>query len=644
MHVSSETSVVGVDLGNDKITISKIASNESSPVVVADMMDIRIIPNRVMFLKDKDLLRKFGNNTVLNKSWVKENSVIGCPGLLRTSDVVIGDKRIENIPGFIVKNMITGHVKRIIDLRYPELESSNVKQHYVIVPSCDESLTNVLFDTLGAKTILMNENKDINVETLSDVDAMIMNYIGKHVKNSRSGIEEKKTVLIIDIGHKKTNFVLFNISKNNNNGKTVVQQLIVLTEYLISGSMVDDLLVEHVGRLAKDKYNYNKDQNNDSSLKFRAQCIKLKHQLSMNKKINFTIETPEYDMNFEISRSDFEHDLKATSLLLKKNVEIINQTYGYPNVIEIIGGSSRLPIFKEIIDSVYPAVQRTMNPDEAVSNGATYYGQLLIENGKKNWIEYSKIVKNNVDIQYFENNKNVSNGLRSIRVFDKYQQIDILSDHPNTTTIKCVKTHKFQIIIKDLKLWCECKIENNLDSNDITIDIEFAYNMINMIDIVSIRDTKTGKYIEFKLYIDSPSIYQIDINDMIEKYGMYESMIKTMESHNEIYASVINFIEGYYYDSEGVNKIIKNINQIYGDQHGLTCIESYNKDTKNLKYPLKEIYEFYEFCRLYTKVPETNIEQQCYDYIVNVLSNPDGLNGIIKAIETIKDIKSRYSM
>ncbi len=635
------SNVVAVDLGNDKIIISKIESNNESPIVVPDMMDMRNIPNRVMFLKDKDQIRKFGNNTVLNKSWDKNKKSISQlpplqPSLLQTSDILVGDQIIERVPGFIIKNMIMGYVKQIIHSKYPGIESSD-KQHYVVVPSWDESSTNILFDTLGAKTILMNENKEINVETLSDLDAMIFNYISRYMlkknkdskyKNKDEENVPKKNILIIDIGHKKTNFVLFSVSKDK--GVIIVQQLMTITEKEISGSKIDDLLVEYMRRLAKDKYKYDPDQSLDSSSKFRAQCIRLKHQLSLNKKINFTFETPERDLVFEISRSDFEHDLKVISMLLEKNIEIINETWGNPNVIELIGGSGRLPMFKDLIDTMYPSIQRTMNPDETVSNGAAYYGQLLTT--KNNNILYSKIAQKNVDVQYVKNHET-----QIIRVFEKYQIINPMSS--DSSVIRITKSQFFQIIIQDLKIHCETDISY---CDDEFMDVELMYNMTDLVDVISIKDTKTGKNIPFQLYVHTTdSKYQMNIEELIKKYAGSEMLIKGMEFQNEIHGSVVNYIEEYYYDTEGINKIIQNINRQHGLQQNIVNIESDRKE-KDLKYPLKELCEFYDFCRFYTKVPETKIEQQSYDYIVDILNNPDGLNGIIGAIDKIKDIKSKY--
>lgn len=613
---------IGCDLGNDKITISRMPSDIDSPTVIADMMDIRNIPNRVMFLKEIDQVRNFGNNTTLNKSWdpltnsLAPISIGPVPSLLRTSDLLIGGQTIEKVPGFIVKNMIQGHVKQIVDSRYPD----DKKQLYVIVPSWDESSTNILFDTLGARTILMNENNEINIETLSDIDATIMNYVGKHI--SKENDVPKKTVLVIDIGHKKTNFVLFSVSKDKTG--TVIQQLMTIIEKEICGNVVNDLLVKYMGTLAKEKYNYDPNKSNDSRLKFRAQCIRLKHQMSLNNKINFTFETPERDMAFEISRADFEHEMKVVLMLLKKNIQIINEAFNCPDVVESIGGSGRMPLFKTTIEQLYPNVQRTMNPDETVSCGAAFYGQLIVNGGN---IKYGKIVQKNVDIEYVKNNI-----IQSVRVFEKFQQIDPLNSSVSVTRI--AKSENFQIVVQDLKIQCE--IMSPCHDGEF-MDIELNYNMTDLVDVINIKDVKTGEIIEFQLYVNS---HEIDVNELVKNYSPVENIIKAMESQNLIHGSVINFIEEYYYDSDGVNRMIQNINNIYG-LNDIQDVGS-NRKGKVLEYPLKEVCEFYDFCTFYTKVPETDIEQQYHDCIVRVLDNPDGLNGIINAIDTIKIIKTKY--
>jgi hypothetical protein len=632
--------IIGIDLGNEKITVSKIAHNDLRPVVVADLMDIRNIPNRVMFSKEKDQLRKFGNSSVYNKSWnvsAKDDS------LLKKHDLLVGKQMIHGVPGFVVKNMITGHIKDIVDHRFPEseIEGKNEPEHYIVVPSWNKNMSNVMYDVLGAKTMLMHKNTRLNIESISEIDSMILNYVDKNALNLRNeDFVPKKNVLIIDLGHAKTNFVLFSVSKDK---KLVhVQQILAITENSISGSGVDDSVVQCMENMALKKYNYNPQTSESNGLKFRAQCIRLKHQLSMNKKIKFTFETPEQDMVFDISRSDIEDGIRMMCMILKKNIDLINEMHGIPDVVELIGGSSRFHVFKNIIEESYPSVQRTMNPDETVSEGAAVYGKLLAENNEKQ-ISYSKIIQNNVDVEYV-----VDGEKKSLRVFEKFQNTYPLTQ--DTVVIRIPRLNKFNIVLQDLVIECESESEPESESeskeNNKYMDIELMYNMTDLVELVSLKNAVTGNPLSHRLcvrYLPDKYSYSIDVKELIRKFTEPENLIRSLESQNENYQSVINFIEEYYYDDELVNNIIKNINRINGFQ-GIDNIGQYDEDRKNVKMvsPLKEVCEFYDFCRYYTKTPETQIDQQGHDYIVNVLDNPDGLNGIISAINAIKDIKSKY--
>src|SRR5271170_7537583 len=96
----------GADMGSDKIVISSTISDDCNcpqkpiTVTLADMMDIRNIPNRVAFSSDPDKVRYFGNEvSVLNAHEIDPY------GLMRTYKMYIGSQQYS-LPGYVIKNMI----------------------------------------------------------------------------------------------------------------------------------------------------------------------------------------------------------------------------------------------------------------------------------------------------------------------------------------------------------------------------------------------------------------------------------------------------------------------------------------------------------------------------------------------------------
>ncbi len=688
--------IVGIDAGNSKLSIAH-TDQLMNHIIVPDMMDIRNIPNLVMFINDSDELRKFGNSATYGKSFhipsisnemnrtkVRlENQM----SILTKTNVCIG-KNSYDLPIFIIKNMIMSHVKKIIKMRYPD----QINNQFYIVPSYSDSTCDMYFDALGAGCMLSTESKyntsDISNKSIvhiSDINSIILCYLNKYMYSRVERVLPKTNVLIIDIGHCKTNFILFEASKKKNN-KILVQQKTTLIDKTISGCFIDDLLCEYVADKIEKSFNDSsitkcskqKKSLNSSTLYnnkfFKSAIIRLKHQLSINNFVKFTFEEKDTDIMITINRSELEDLLKLNRIdkllndMIGTLLSITNRQIDY---VELIGGTSRIPFLKNIIEKKLNPVSYTLNPDETVSCGASFYGYLLKNKNINQSLEFIREVRRSVAIQY----ENESNSTISVYPFEKFQSIlstfhlshhDIekraklhcnsdFSENIDTVIIRISSFSKtFKIIICDLTI----DVDLMSKSKSKYIDVCLTYNMNDFVDILSIRDTD-GNKIEFELnaYNNLNNIKKNNKNHNDETdfetypignkltcmYIPNENMFVEIEKLNDRRYDVINFIEGYYYDKDSVNKLMLNISNI----DKIPNIKSTLHDTsdesfRNLKSPIKEVFEFYKFCEGYTKEPDTETEIKFNQYIKNTISNDYGLGKIEEAIDIIKNIKNKY--
>jgi hypothetical protein len=165
----------------------------------------------------------------------------------------------------------------------------------------------------------------------------------------------------------------------------------------------------------------------------------------------------------------------------------------------------------------------------------------------------------------------------------------------------------------------------------------FRYNMNDMIDNIHIYDDK-DKDVKFNIFY---------IDKLIEKYGKIRDDILIKEKKIDRKENFINFMESYYLNKEKINQLIKNIAQIRqkkaepwysGGSYLNPEFLDVDGDYSKWKFisPLKEVYEFYQFCRSYF----TGDRKQ---YIDKILSDDGSLIQMEKARNIIIDIQKNYS-
>jgi len=211
-------------------------------------------------------------------------------------------------------------------------------------------------------------------EIINDTSALALSY-GK----SKDLSEEPRHVVIIDIGSEGTQAVIGAFTSQN---ATILASSFNHT----GGRVLDDILVEHAVKMIGEKYKKNIDKTNlKARNKLRTNLEKVKKQMSANTNpIPIQIDSliDDTDIQLSIDRAKFEELIKTQVAEIKSTLEnLLDSTTIKPadiHSVEIVGGTSRIPIIKHTIKELFGVgPSTTLNADEAVSRGCALHAATL---------------------------------------------------------------------------------------------------------------------------------------------------------------------------------------------------------------------------------------------------------------------------
>ena len=177
--------------------------------------------------------------------------------------------------------------------------------------------------------------------------------------------EEKRTIIVIDIGGGTTDISLLNLEEG------VFEVIATSGDSNLGGEDIDNLLVSYFA----DNFNLNLlNKNILKDLKIKTE--QLKKQLSNLEEVEFEIESFK---KFIITRNFFNN---LCIDIFKKFLTPINQIniskYNIDDII-LVGGTTRIPKIRELISDYFnnKKLYYEINPDEAVATGAAIQAAIL---------------------------------------------------------------------------------------------------------------------------------------------------------------------------------------------------------------------------------------------------------------------------
>jgi heat shock protein 110kDa len=204
---------------------------------------------------------------------------------------------------------------------------------------------------------------------INETTATALSY-GFYKQDLPAPEEKSRNVIFVDFGHSSIQISACAFNK----GKL---KMLAATSDLVGGRDVDNMLADHISKEFITKYKMDPRTNKKALLRLLAEVEKLKKQMSANStKLPLNIECfmNDTDVQSFISRTDME---EICSNLFQRIEEVMKKCLRESKLnldeihsVEIVGGSSRIPAVKALIEKIFGKTSSTtLNQDEAVSRG-----------------------------------------------------------------------------------------------------------------------------------------------------------------------------------------------------------------------------------------------------------------------------------
>lgn len=206
------------------------------------------------------------------------------------------------------------------------------------------------------------------LQVISDTTAVLLNYV--YFRTTKEDTD--KLVAIINMGQSNLQTAVAWLTSEED-----VVQILAADSEPIGGRDFDQLLAQHFVR------EYNLSLSPKSYLKLVAACEKLKRLLSANSnEIPIHVESlisEDKDFTGRIDRATFEKMaqplLERIQACFKRTLEVAKaQSEKEIQVVEMVGGSIRVPAIKQLVQDVFNLPpSTTLNTDEAVARGCVLH-------------------------------------------------------------------------------------------------------------------------------------------------------------------------------------------------------------------------------------------------------------------------------
>ncbi|KAJ9601801.1 hypothetical protein L9F63_000029, partial [Diploptera punctata] len=191
--------------------------------------------------------------------------------------------------------------------------------------------------------------------------------------------EKPRNVVFVDCGHASLQVSACAFHK----GK--LKMLSSASDSQLGGRDIDMILAEHFSSDFQNRYRIDPRSNPRAFLRLQAEVERLKKQMSANStKLPMNIECfmDDKDVHADMKRVDMEelcaHLFQRVEITLRKCLEDSKLRVEDIYSVEIVGGSSRIPAIKHLIEAVFgKQPSTTLNQDEAVSRGCALQCAML---------------------------------------------------------------------------------------------------------------------------------------------------------------------------------------------------------------------------------------------------------------------------
>lgn len=199
-------------------------------------------------------------------------------------------------------------------------------------------------------------------------------------KQDLPGPEDKpRTVVFVDCGHSALQVFACAFNRDK------LRMIATASDPYLGGRDFDLALADHFCKEFQTKYNIDAKSNPRAFTRLLGEVEKIKKQMSANSTslpLNIECFMNDKDVHSDIKRADMEqmcgHLFQKVEATLKQLLDTSGLKLDEIHSVEVVGGSTRIPAIKQLIEKVFRKVpSTTLNQDEAVSRGCALQCAML---------------------------------------------------------------------------------------------------------------------------------------------------------------------------------------------------------------------------------------------------------------------------
>jgi len=511
-------SVVGIDFGNDTCYIS--VARQGGIETIANDYSLRSTPSYVAFgekARTMGVAAKSAQNTQARRTFYGFKKLLGRK---------VGDPRVTEEMARVPFELTQGEGGRVVyALNYGGKDVQLTSEQ--ITAALFTKLKEIGENALGTKVndvviscpsyftdaerrALLDSAKmsGLNVlRLMNDTTATALAY-GIYKQDLPETDKPARNVVFVDVGHTGTQVAACSFNK----GKLT---MLSSSTCQSGGRGFDETICKYFFKDFEERYKLNVPGNKKAVLKLMTEAEKLKKLMASNQnKIPLNIECfmDDKDVKGGMDRACFEEliagDLSQIEATLNECLETSKLKLEDIYSVEIVGGSSRIPSIKALIEKVFQkAPSTTLNADEAVSRGCALMCAILSPTFKVREFSVTDIQPYPIKLVWDNQGAADEKGPGEMEVFPAFHAV------PFSKMLTFFKSDTFQV------------------AGEYSGAVPFPDSHIGNFEVGEVRPTAEGgnQKVKVKVRINPNGIFGVASASLVEKHEVEEEVPVEME-------------------------------------------------------------------------------------------------------------------
>lgn len=506
-------SVVGIDFGNDSCFIS--VARQGGIETIANDYSLRATPSYVAFgekARTMGVAAKSAQNTQAKRTYYGFKRLLG----RRHGDPRVAEE-VSRVP-FDVAQGDGGRIVFPVNFGGKDLELSSEQLAAALLTKLKETGDNALgtrvndvvlscpsYFTDAERRALLDAAKmaGLNVlKLMNDTTATALAY-GIYKQDLPEPDKPPRNVIFVDIGHTGTQVCATSFNK----GKLT---MLSCASTDTGGRRFDEAICKYFFQDFQDRYQLNVPANKKAVLKLMTEVQKLKMLMSANSnKLPLSIECfmDDKDVKGTMDRTMFEEliatDLANIESTLRHCLESSKLKLDDIYSVEVVGGSSRIPSIKALIELVFNKVPATtLNADEAVSRGCALMCAILSPTFKVREFSVTDIQPYPVKLVWDNQGSIDEKGPGEMEVFPAFHAV------PFSKMLTFFKSDTFQV------------------AGEYCTEVPYPDKHIGVFEIGEVKPTSDGgnQKVKVKVRINPNGIFGVSSANLVEKHEVEEEV------------------------------------------------------------------------------------------------------------------------